>query len=342
MGLANPAQVNETPTHISLEADDTDFPGRGLHESNTDPDPFGSLIFRGVEAPDDHSTRNLSEKETSETSESSDSSLDDDKDPPESIDFTLQKPNPNKLKKRPGLKIASLNMRGCQKDRKNKMKMVIDWMHMKKILILALQEMHTLNEDIDDLNMKFKQIKIYGSGLSTASRGILFLVSKNIGTPIQTEFKNIINGRIGALKIDYGDQKLNVINIYMPNNKVQQKEMLTNLRRTMRADKDIKNSELIVLGDWNFVEDQVDRNPQHTDKRGVTKEMTKLKASFKLTDGWQKANPDTRSFTWEGVSGNDKKHIFLRIDRIYVSNTVTNSSLSTPQSLSTGLQILCT
>ena len=85
-------------------------------------------------------------------------------------------------------------------------------------------------------------------------------------------------------------------------------------------------SELVILGDWNFVEDQIDRSPQHADDRGVMREMTKLKASLELTDGWRKANPHTRSFTWEGTTGNNRRSIFSRIDRIYISDTTWQST----------------
>ena len=128
-GLVNPAQVNKTPKHVSLKADD--IPGRGLHKSNTDPDPFRSLTFKGVEAPKDHSTRSTSETETSETSDS----LSDKEEPPEPADNTTHRKSMNKPRKRPSLKIMSLNMRGHQKDGKDKMRMVINWMHMNQILI---------------------------------------------------------------------------------------------------------------------------------------------------------------------------------------------------------------
>jgi len=321
-GLANPAQVHETPNHVSRKANDAVFPGRGLRESgsDTDPDHFGSLKFGGTEALEDHSARSSSEEETSE----SDSSSSSEEDKP--AGGNPHRPRHNTLKKRPGLKIASLNMRGRQKDGKDKMKMVIDWMRMNRIAILALQETHTLNEDLEALNKRFKYVTFYGSGLSTASSGILFLVSDDIGTPTNTEFKNIISGRIGSLKLNYREQTLNIVNIYMPNDKNHQKETLTKLRRLLRADKDLKESELVILGDWNFVEDQMDQSLQHADDRGVMREMTKLKASLELTDGWRKANPQTRSFTWEGTTRNNRRNIFSRIDRIYISDTTWQST----------------
>jgi len=110
MGLANPAQVHETPNHVSRKADDADFPGGGSRESDTETDPvhFGSLKFGGMEAPKDHSMRNSSEEEMSESDSDSPTSSEEDE-PAEVIPHRIRH---NVPKKRPGLKIASLNMRG--------------------------------------------------------------------------------------------------------------------------------------------------------------------------------------------------------------------------------------
>ena len=121
------------------------------------------------------------------------------------------------------------------------------------------------------------------------------------------------------LKLEFDNHVFNIVNVYMPNNKIHQRETITNLRRTLINDRNIDHSELIVLGDWNFVEDQVDWSPQHPDDRVVTREMARLKASFELIDGWRKAHPTSRSFTWEGTTSNERRKIFLRIDRIYVT-----------------------
>jgi len=85
-------------------------------------------------------------------------------------------------------------------------------------------------------------------------------------------------------------------------------------------------AELLILGDWNFVEDKIDRSPQHNDDRGVTTEMTKMKAEFDLLDGWRLSNPDEVKFSWEGSTGNQRRKIFSRIDRIYTSRDTWDST----------------
>ena len=47
--------------------------------------------------------------------------------------------------------------------------------------------------------------------------------------------------------------------------------------------------------------------------------MAKLKTKFDLIDRWRKAKPSMQKFTWEGTSGTERKKVFLRIDRIYIS-----------------------
>ena len=200
--MATSAQVSETPRYVSPEAEDAKSPGRGSRESDTD--PFGSPTFGGKEPPEDHSMYNMSDDESS-------MSLTDEDENDVPTEKLWYKHNPNIPKKRPGIKIASSNMRGRQKDGKDKMKMAIDWMRMNRITILALQETHILTEGIESLTKKFKYIRFYGSGLSTSSCGILFLVSEGIGAPQNVSFKDIVSGRIGALKLEYGDQTLNVI-----------------------------------------------------------------------------------------------------------------------------------
>jgi exonuclease III len=309
-GLAIPASVHETPTHVSPEAEDAPHPGRGSGDDETD--PFRSLFIRAEDSSDDQSD-NLESEDESLTFSS------DDKDTPVLAKKVISRTTKNKPKKRPGINIASLNMRGRQKDNKDKLRMVIDWMRTNHIAILALQETHLMEASIVELNLKYKSMKFFGSGLSTSSGGIMFIIDDRAGTPQNIRFEKFEDGRIGMLSLEYGDQELNIVNVYMPNHKAQQKEALINLKRDLKERQHITETDLLLLGDWNFVEDKIDRSPQHDDDRGVTGEMATLKASFDLVDGWRKSNPKARSFSWEGTTGSDKRRIFSRIDRIYTS-----------------------
>ena len=118
-GLATPAIVNKTPNHVSHKADNAKSPGRGLCGSDTD--PFRSLTLGGEEAPEDNSTDSMSDEGTSTL-------LTEEENPPEPRNRPPHRRKANDPKKKLALKIASLNMRGRQKDGKDKMTMIVDWM----------------------------------------------------------------------------------------------------------------------------------------------------------------------------------------------------------------------
>jgi exonuclease III len=312
LGLAIPATVNETPNHVSPEAEDAPCPGGGSGEDETD--PFWDLNIRAEDSSED-----LSE----DTENDNDSPLfsSDEDDSPVLRTGNINRPKRNEPRVRPGITTASLNMRGRQKDSKDKMRMVIDWLRINQIEILALQETHLMDEGIKDLNHRYRHLRFFGSGLSTLSGGILFIVNDNTGSPQKTHFEEIVKGRIGMLSLKYGSQILNIVNVYMPNQKLEQRETLKGLRRKLKMRLNTAGEDLLIMGDWNFVEDKVDRSPQHDDDHGVMNEMTKLKAEMDLIDGWRVTNPEARSFTWEGTTGNDRRKIFSRIDRIYTTKS---------------------
>ena len=309
-GLAIPATVSETPTHVSFEAEDAPYPGRGSNEDEINPP--GSLTIQAEDSldaqPDESTSEDKSHIDSSEEENTDETQIN-----------PIKSTNRNAPKTRPSFKIASLNMRGRLKENKDKMSMVVDWLRTNNIAILALQETHLMEDTINDLNNKYRNLKFFRSGLTTSSGGILFIVSERTGTPQDINFKVFEKGRSSILSLKYKNQELSIVNVYMPNHKTLQKEALINLTKELRNCQNITETELLVLGDWNFVEDKIDRSPQHDDDRRVTREMAKLKATYNLTDGWREANPDSRTFTWEGTAGSERRKIFSRIDRIYIT-----------------------
>ena len=152
-------------------------------------------------------------------------------------------------------------MRGCLKNNKDRLRMVIDWLHINNIAILALQETHLMEDAITDLNNKYKHLRFLGSRLSTASGGILFIVSNKAGDPLNIQFEVFNKGRTGMLSLEYGHQELNIVNVYLPNNQIQQRELLESLRNDLGRHQNLTSTELFNMGDWNFVEDKADRSP---------------------------------------------------------------------------------
>jgi len=89
-----------------------------------------------------------------------------------------------------------------------------------------------MESSVVDLNERYRHLKFLGSGLSTSSGRIMFIINESAGTPQNIQFEVI--------------------------EKAPQREALAKLRRTLRARGDIDDTELFIMGDWNFVEDKMD------------------------------------------------------------------------------------
>ena len=72
----------------------------------------------------------------------------------------------------------------------------------------------------------------------------------------------------------------------------------------------------IMLGDFNLVEDGLDRLPCHLDDPNVVAALRNLKANLDLVNGWRCTNPDKRAYTHLHAPNVSQGHI----DRIYISN----------------------
>ena len=90
-----------------------------------------------------------------------------------------------------------------------------------------------MESSVVDLNKRYRHLKFLGSGLSTSSGGIMFIINESAGTPQNIQFKVIEKGRLGILSLQYRAQEMKIINIYRPNHKAPQREVLVKLRRML-------------------------------------------------------------------------------------------------------------
>ncbi|KIJ39039.1 hypothetical protein M422DRAFT_258194 [Sphaerobolus stellatus SS14] len=72
----------------------------------------------------------------------------------------------------------------------------------------------------------------------------------------------------------------------------------------------------ILLGDFNLVEDALDRKPPRADSTVAVEALQEFKATSLLMDGWQQTFPTKQFFTW--TSGSTES----RLDRIYMRKEV--------------------
>ena len=70
----------------------------------------------------------------------------------------------------------------------------------------------------------------------------------------------------------------------------------------------------VMLGDFNLVEDSINRLPSNADNPQSVELLRNLKIKYNLVDGWQKANPEEKGYMWSRDSNGTQS----RIDCIYV------------------------
>jgi exonuclease III/ribonuclease HI len=222
----------------------------------------------------------------------------------------------------PGIRIASLNMRGRNSTgalengkQKDKFKLIVDWMKRNKITILALIDTHWDEEYASKRKEESRNLEIYCSHETTNRGGVAFLIDTSQEKPKETTYKTLISGRSALLETKYEHQTLTIASVYVPNKKEEKIETIRYLRQELKK---IENREnLVLVGDFNLVESEIDRLPMHTDANDIVRELTKLKIELNLLDGWRRANVEERAYTWRGNTSDDSSR--ARIDRIYIN-----------------------
>ncbi|KAK0486817.1 Endonuclease/exonuclease/phosphatase [Armillaria luteobubalina] len=192
-------------------------------------------------------------------------------------------------------------------------------MREQKISLLMLQETHLSREYANEiLQMYGKSMEIFFSADKynpTGKAGVAVILNKNL---IQTEgvvTTDLIPGRALLVQIPWhGGTYFNWLAIYAPNDDSESKLMWDKL--TTEWEKHHLPHIDGMSGDFNLVEDALDRLPTHEDHRATVEAFTNFRRKMNLRDGWRNANPDTKDFTFTQMAGNFSRS---RIDRIYVS-----------------------
>lgn len=214
------------------------------------------------------------------------------------------------------LKIASLNIKGRRSGDIKKWMHIPQIMRERKIGILAVQETHLT----DELAQQFEDM--FGNNLSLKfspdpgtrnARGIALVLNKRLIKTDNVQETEIIPGQAIALKVPWhNDQDIKLLAIYTPNAPGEIREFWKSIQNKIDANQGLKPN--IVLGDFNLVEDAIDRIPSKPDDHQTTESLREFKSRHDLVDGWRKANPEEKGYTWARDSDGTQS----RIDRIYV------------------------
>lgn len=239
-------------------------------------------------------------------------------------------PWPNRT--RANLKIGSLNVRGAGGNAgRVKWSQVISIMKREKLGLLVTQESHTQDDDIDMLNKtyepKYNFVHTYDRE-NTGSKGIVIIVNRqNLPDGIQ-DVREIIHGRAITASIKWRDKTcLSILAVYAPNDARENKEFWENLNSKWTDPESTLPEINVMMGDFNLVEEAIDRHPPHADSAEAVGALNTLKWSIGgLQDGWRQFNPTpSKAFTYSQV--NRQGTSLSRIDRIYCNESIYNQSI---------------
>ncbi|KIJ12237.1 hypothetical protein PAXINDRAFT_54656, partial [Paxillus involutus ATCC 200175] len=196
------------------------------------------------------------------------------------------------------------------------------WLHINQIVrdhkigILALQETHLSKLEEDLINQVFQDRLHMISSLDPSApnaKGVAIVINKQLTNWKGIQTFELIPGRAILTKLPWHkDEYLTILNIYTPNESSTNAEFWDQLSLELET----TPKPGILLGDFNLVEDALDRLPPHTDASRATEALAKLKTTLSLVDGWRTENPDSTAFTFSQSRAQGGAQ--SRIDRIYL------------------------
>ncbi|KAL6297755.1 Endonuclease/exonuclease/phosphatase [Sparassis latifolia] len=198
-------------------------------------------------------------------------------------------------------------------------------MKSEHIGILAIQEAHLDQQYVDRLHHLFgKCLNIHFSAAAhtTNAQGVAIILNKEITNVLNVTATTIIPGRALFLTIPWhGNLNLKILNIYAPNGASENEHFWSDLQSAWE-EKHLPPPD-ILLGDFNIVEDSLDRLPCHPDNASAVSALTDLHLKFNLQDGWRMTFPDSKAFSFLQPSTGSQS----RIDRIYTSPHIITSAV---------------
>ena len=213
------------------------------------------------------------------------------------------------------INVCSININGLN----NKLTTIRNLMHNNFIDIMCIQETHEINK----LNLE-KWAKTYNytaytnqeydtPKLKHAKEGTIIIISKKIKDNFTIKEESIYKNRIQTINIFNENENFLIYNCYFHNKLYERLQLIEDLQKKIKLTK--KN--VILLGDFNFIENKIDTKNQHLFK--ITKDklaFKKLKEKYDLIDIFRENDTNKKLYTYINKKG------ATRIDRIYIDSTL--------------------
>ncbi len=190
-----------------------------------------------------------------------------------------------------------------------------------RIAVLALQETHLTPERKDNLNALFGAtmhiLASYDPTNARGARGVAFALNKKLVNTDEATIVEIEAGRAAILAIPWSrGSKLRILNVYAPNDAGENQNFWE--RRADELDRRKYTRPDLLLGDFNIVEDAIDRLPPRQDAGEAVAQLQRFRIAAGLVDGWRTREPTRRVFTYLQTSTGSQS----QIDRIYTSRAI--------------------
>ena len=220
--------------------------------------------------------------------------------------------------KRQGIKIGSLNINGKRDEmKKDKWPKLAKLIRSQGIAILGIQESHLENDEVETLQERFQNLIVLNNGVSTSKGGVTFILNKEKVNGMKWTHIPLLEGRVSRLEIEIEQERgINIILVYAPN---ENKEKSAFWKRMKNKLKEIDNMEnIVIMGDFNSVEEALDRYPHREEDAKVERAWSKVRKQLKLIDGWRLHNPLDKEYTHVHKATGSMS----RIDRIYLDKGI--------------------
>ncbi|KAF8079077.1 Endonuclease/exonuclease/phosphatase [Lyophyllum atratum] len=205
------------------------------------------------------------------------------------------------------------------------------WFHVnqlmreKRIGILLVQESHLTEERKDDIEKLFgNRLKLYISmdpDSPSARGGVAVALNRSLTNVEGVKVTEVVAGRALLVQSNWHlEEKISVLVVYAPNvTSSDGRENASFWERVSTFFANRPNLKVDILtGDFNVVEDLVDRLPMRSDPLVATAALKELTSRLGLLDGWREIFPSTKAYSFLHSSNGTQS----RIDRIYCTPEV--------------------
>ncbi|KAI7801458.1 pol-like protein [Triplophysa rosa] len=207
------------------------------------------------------------------------------------------------------IRIVTLNLNGARCMQKRAL--FFELIRQKNIDVTFVQE--TNSDSLNEIEWRKEwQGEVYLTHISSGRGGVAILFAKNF-LPISCEIKQVIPGRLLALKAKFEKFNFIFLNLYAPVNGPERVLFLRNVDVFLQGCE--SGDYLFLGGDFNCTENDVlDRN--HLEPHNASSRVIReLMQTHILNDVWRGINGNDRHYTWTHTRENFIS--LARLDRFY-------------------------